>query len=129
MVQIAEALAVTTYTNIIDNAPFFKRLESDDQGYLMVAVQVPDGASLERTQKVMDEISKIGLAVPGADHAIAIGTGGPSPLAGDVSLGLSKLTSITGLSLSDVPLAQAVLTADKRGLTIHGSASGVVGRL
>src|SRR4029450_8953496 len=48
--------------------------------------QVPDGASLERTQKVMDAISKIGLAVPGAGHAIAIGTGGPSPLAGDVSL-------------------------------------------
>ena len=28
--EIAEALAVTTYTNIIDNAPFFKRLPSDD---------------------------------------------------------------------------------------------------
>ena len=32
--QIAEALAVTTYTNIIDKAPFFKRLPEDDQGYL-----------------------------------------------------------------------------------------------
>jgi hypothetical protein len=37
--QIAEALAVTTYTNIIQNAPFFKRLESDDQGYLKAARQ------------------------------------------------------------------------------------------
>jgi hypothetical protein len=37
--QIAEALAVTTYTNIIDKAPFFKNLESDDQGYLRAAVQ------------------------------------------------------------------------------------------
>jgi len=37
--QIAEALAVTTYTNIIHNAPFFKRLESDDQGYLKAARQ------------------------------------------------------------------------------------------
>jgi len=37
--QIAEALAVTTYTNIIDNAPFFKRLPSDDQGYLVAARQ------------------------------------------------------------------------------------------
>ncbi|HYM55539.1 MAG TPA: ferritin-like domain-containing protein, partial [Solirubrobacteraceae bacterium] len=37
--QIAEALAVTTYTNIIDNAPFFKNLASDDQGYLKAAVQ------------------------------------------------------------------------------------------
>jgi hypothetical protein len=35
--QIAEALAVTTYTNIINKAPFFTRLASDDQGYLMAA--------------------------------------------------------------------------------------------
>jgi hypothetical protein len=35
--QIAEALAVTTYTNIINTAPFFKRLASDDQGYLRAA--------------------------------------------------------------------------------------------
>jgi hypothetical protein len=37
--QIAEALAVTTYTNIIRRAPFFKRLASDDQGYLRAARQ------------------------------------------------------------------------------------------
>jgi len=37
--QIAEALAVTTYTNIIDSAPFFSRLPSDDQGYLVAARQ------------------------------------------------------------------------------------------
>lgn len=37
--QIAEALAVTTYSNIITIAPFFTRLESDDQGYLMAARQ------------------------------------------------------------------------------------------
>jgi hypothetical protein len=34
--QIAEALAVTTYTNIIQ-APFFARLATDDQGYLRAA--------------------------------------------------------------------------------------------
>lgn len=37
--QIAEALAVTTYTNIIDTAPFFKNIPSDDQGYLTAARQ------------------------------------------------------------------------------------------
>jgi hypothetical protein len=37
--QIAEALAVTTYTHIIDTAPFFRHLESDDQGYLKAARQ------------------------------------------------------------------------------------------
>jgi hypothetical protein len=37
--QIAEALAVTTYTNIINTAPFFKNIPADDQGYLEAAVQ------------------------------------------------------------------------------------------
>jgi hypothetical protein len=35
--EIAEALAVTTYTNIINQAPFFKNLQADDQGYLQAA--------------------------------------------------------------------------------------------
>ena len=37
--EIAEALAVTTYSNIIDIAPFFQGLASDDQGYLIAARQ------------------------------------------------------------------------------------------
>lgn len=37
--EIAEALAVTTYSNIINVAPFFGRLASDDQGYLQAARQ------------------------------------------------------------------------------------------
>jgi len=37
--EIAEALAVTTYTHIIETAPFFGRLPSDDQGYLRGARQ------------------------------------------------------------------------------------------
>src|SRR5437763_2232320 len=58
----------------------------EDQGYLMVAVQAPDAASLARTESVMDEIARIGLKTPGVERAIAIGTGGPSPLDGDVAL-------------------------------------------
>ena len=37
--EIAEALAVTTYTNIINTAPFFAALPGDDQGYLKAARQ------------------------------------------------------------------------------------------
>jgi hypothetical protein len=37
--EIAEALAVTTYSGIIFRAPFFKRLATDDQGYLKAARQ------------------------------------------------------------------------------------------
>ena len=35
--EIAEALAVTTYTNIINLAPFFRRIPDDDQKYLIGA--------------------------------------------------------------------------------------------
>ncbi len=61
-------------------------LPTEDQGYLLVAVQMPDGASLERTEKAMDKVARLGLGTPGVQRAIAIGTGGPSPLDGDVSL-------------------------------------------
>lgn len=37
--QIAEALAVATYTNIIHTSPFFTRLQSDGKGYLRAARQ------------------------------------------------------------------------------------------
>ena len=37
--EIAEALAVTTYTHIVAQAPFFGRLPEDDQGYLKAARQ------------------------------------------------------------------------------------------
>ena len=37
--EIAEALAVTTYSNIIASSPFFKQLPDDDQDYLKAAVQ------------------------------------------------------------------------------------------
>lgn len=37
--EIAEALAVTTYSHIISDAPFFKNLPTDDQGYLRGARQ------------------------------------------------------------------------------------------
>jgi hypothetical protein len=37
--EIAEALAVTTYSNIINISPFFQQIPSDDQGYLIGARQ------------------------------------------------------------------------------------------
>jgi hypothetical protein len=37
--EIAEALAVTTYTNIINTSPFFQNIPSDDQDYLVAARQ------------------------------------------------------------------------------------------
>jgi hydrophobic/amphiphilic exporter-1 (mainly G- bacteria), HAE1 family len=44
----------------------------EDQGYVMVAVQLPDGASLGRTQAVLEEVNKIALATPGVEYVAAI---------------------------------------------------------
>ncbi|KAB7614289.1 multidrug efflux RND transporter permease subunit [Amylibacter sp. SFDW26] len=42
-----------------------------DQGYAIVVVQLPDGASLERTDEVMREASQIALETPGVANAVA----------------------------------------------------------
>ena len=54
--QIAEALAVTTYMHIIHTAPFFKRLESDDQGYLKGALQ-EEMSHYQLEQEVTDQFT------------------------------------------------------------------------
>jgi hydrophobic/amphiphilic exporter-1 (mainly G- bacteria), HAE1 family len=44
----------------------------DDQGYLIVAVQLPEGASLGRTTASLDQVQKAALKIPGVDRVIAI---------------------------------------------------------
>jgi HAE1 family hydrophobic/amphiphilic exporter-1 len=44
----------------------------EDQGYLLVAAQLPDGAALDRTQHVLDEVSEIAGKVPGVDQVVSI---------------------------------------------------------
>ncbi|MBR1226943.1 MULTISPECIES: efflux RND transporter permease subunit [unclassified Bradyrhizobium] len=44
----------------------------EDQGYLLVAVQLPDGASLDRTQQVLTRVSDIASKHPGVDQVISI---------------------------------------------------------
>ncbi len=44
----------------------------EDQGYVVVGVQLPDGASLERTQRALGEVTRIARATPGVDQTVAI---------------------------------------------------------
>ena len=44
----------------------------EDQGYVLVGAQLPDGAAAGRTQQVMDQVTKIALGVPGVDQVISI---------------------------------------------------------
>src|SRR6266702_2301330 len=47
-------------------------LPIEDQGYLIAAVQLPDGAALDRTQKVLDRVSAIAGKAPGVAQVITI---------------------------------------------------------
>ena len=44
----------------------------DDQGYVIAAVQLPDGASLGRTAASLEQVNKIASAIPGVEQVIAI---------------------------------------------------------
>jgi HAE1 family hydrophobic/amphiphilic exporter-1 len=47
-------------------------LPNEDQGYLIVSAQLPEGASKERTDAVMQRISTIAKAIPGVDHVVTV---------------------------------------------------------
>jgi hydrophobe/amphiphile efflux-1 (HAE1) family protein len=43
-----------------------------DQGYLIVSVQLPDAASIERTQKTLSQLSAVALKTPGVRGAFTV---------------------------------------------------------
>jgi hydrophobic/amphiphilic exporter-1 (mainly G- bacteria), HAE1 family len=47
-------------------------LPGEDQGYLIVGVQLPGGASKQRTDAVMRQISEITRDIPGVDHVVTV---------------------------------------------------------
>ena len=59
-------------------------IPTEDQGYLLVAVQLPDAASLERTTAILRQVTEVAQKTPGVAHVIAIA--GVSPLDGNASL-------------------------------------------
>jgi HAE1 family hydrophobic/amphiphilic exporter-1 len=44
----------------------------EDQGYLLAAVQLPDGAALDRTRRVMDQVQEIASKTPGVEQIMTI---------------------------------------------------------
>ena len=47
-------------------------LPIEDQGYLLASVQLPDGASLQRTQKALDRLTTIARNTPGVRQVVTI---------------------------------------------------------
>ncbi len=46
-------------------------IPAQDKGYLIIAIQLPDGASLERTDRVVKQATQMVLDTPGAEHAVS----------------------------------------------------------
>ncbi|WP_298963198.1 multidrug efflux RND transporter permease subunit [uncultured Roseibium sp.] len=47
-------------------------LPSEDQGYLMVDVQLPDGASLQRTESVTERVVELTSNTPGVENVVIV---------------------------------------------------------
>jgi multidrug efflux pump subunit AcrB len=47
-------------------------IPQQDKGYLILNVQLPDGASVERTQRVLDRIERVALDTPGVKHTVGV---------------------------------------------------------
>jgi hydrophobe/amphiphile efflux-1 (HAE1) family protein len=63
-------LLVLTYFLFVSAPTGF--IPQQDKGYLLLNVQLPDSASVERTQKVMAHIEKIAHDTRGIDHTVGI---------------------------------------------------------
>jgi hydrophobic/amphiphilic exporter-1 (mainly G- bacteria), HAE1 family len=70
IVLIGVALAVAAVWGIARLPTAF--IPNEDQGYLVIAAQLPEGAALGRTTAALDRATKLALATPGVDQVIAI---------------------------------------------------------
>jgi multidrug efflux pump len=61
-------------------------IPTQDQGYLLVNVQLPDSASVQRTDAILDRIDQIARRIPGVDHTVGVS-------------GISFLTTTNGSNL------------------------------
>ena len=72
------AIVLIVYAGLIGLTGYgFARVPSgfvpiQDKGYLVVNIQLPDSASLERTVAVTEAVEKIALETPGVAHTVAV---------------------------------------------------------
>jgi multidrug efflux pump subunit AcrB len=47
-------------------------IPQQDKGYLILNVQLPDGAAVDRTQRILDRIEQVALSTPGVEHTLGV---------------------------------------------------------
>ena len=84
MTLIAAALIMLALAGFFRTPTGF--LPTEDQGYVMVAVQLPDASSIGRSRAAMDSLAKAIQKVPGVADTIVVGGSGSSPIDASASL-------------------------------------------
>ena len=84
MTLIAAGLMALSLAGLIRTPTGF--LPTEDQGYILIAVQLPDGAALGRSQAAMQALAAVVGQVPGVAETIVIGGSGASPIDASASL-------------------------------------------
>ena len=82
-------------------------IPSQDKGYLLVNVQLPDSASLDRTNQVMRRVEEIAAKSPGVKHTVGIAgqsivLGANAPNFGTVYLMLEEFHHRTNLTADQI---------------------------
>jgi multidrug efflux pump len=96
-------LLVLTYFRFVSAPTGF--IPQQDKGYLLLNVQLPDSASVERTQKVMAHIESIARDTRGVDHTLGISgqsliLNANAPNFGSLYVMLQPFAERTGATLS-----------------------------
>ncbi|WPO97881.1 multidrug efflux RND transporter permease subunit [Pseudomonas sp. HR96] len=94
-------------------------IPEQDQGYLITIVQLPPGASLDRTEKVVKQVIEIALATPGIEH-IAPFVGLDATTSTVASNAGTVFTGLPSLYSHDMPglTAQSVLADLRKRLSV-----------
>jgi hydrophobe/amphiphile efflux-1 (HAE1) family protein len=112
----ASVLALLVYAGLLALTYFeFVRaptgfVPQQDKGYLLLNVQLPDSASVQRTQRVMDHIERIARDTPGVAHTVGISgqsllLNANAPNLGSMYVMLQPFAERIGLGLSADALA------------------------
>jgi multidrug efflux pump subunit AcrB len=91
-------------------------IPAQDKGYLLVNVQLPDSASVQRTQDTMHRIEQIALQAPGVKHTVAVAgqsllLNANAPNFGSMFVMLDDFHKRTGAGLSGDAIAARLQTA------------------
>jgi multidrug efflux pump len=96
-------------------------IPQQDKGYLLLNVQLPDSASVERTQRVMARIEKIVRETPGVKHTVGVsGTslilGANAPNLGSMYVMLQPFERRRGRELSAAGIAETLKESCRKGV-------------